>query len=138
MKHPRFAGNELTVEETEADGFIRIGVSYVFDDRADFDFDAEFLFDFADETSFEGFAWFDFAAGKLPEVWKMIIGPSLGDKQFSTLKDQRGGDIDGLQSKVSFQSGLSVTISNRICFPLGSTQNAPPFSKARICFGLAI
>jgi hypothetical protein len=92
-----FAGKQLAVEEAEADGFFRIGVSEVFDKFADANFDPEFFANFADEAGFERFAGFDFAAWKFPEIGQVIVGTALRDEEFAFVKNQRGGDVDRFQ-----------------------------------------
>ena len=89
-----FAGDQDAAVKAEADCFLGITVGEVFDKVADGNLDSEFFADFADEAGLEGFAGFDFAAGKLPKIRQMIVSAPLGDQKFTALENQRGGDID--------------------------------------------
>jgi hypothetical protein len=92
------AGDQATFEKAKPDRFFRIRVCQVLDERADKDFDFKLLTNFPDETRFERFTGFNLAAGKLPEIWKMIVRPPLRNQQPAIVKNQRSSDINRFQS----------------------------------------
>ena len=64
---PRLAGNQFADVEFQVDVFFAVSVQNFLKQFADFDFDAEFLAQFADEAMLGGFAGLTFAAGKFPK-----------------------------------------------------------------------
>jgi hypothetical protein len=66
LEQPWFTVYNRAIEEIQADGFRRIIVLDSEKLVLDSDFDAELFHDFTLKSSFQGFAGFDFAAGKLP------------------------------------------------------------------------
>lgn len=90
----RFAGQKPADEEFQADGFFGIVVDNFLKQFADGNFHAEFLADFADEALLKSFAGFQLAAGKFPQSAEMRFGVTSGDKQFSTAKNERGGNCE--------------------------------------------
>ena len=73
---------------------LRVMVEDVLQQGADLDFDAQFFAQFAVEALFKRFARFAFAAREFPKAAQRPAGQSPGNQQFSTAKNQAGGNFD--------------------------------------------
>jgi hypothetical protein len=57
--------------------------------------DAQLLMEFAAQTGFQPFAWFDFPSGKFPFECKIGIAPALADEPLAGTANEAGnhGDV---------------------------------------------
>ena len=89
-----FAENQFAGEKFQPDGLFGVGVRNFFKQATDFDFNVEFLAQFADEALLESFARLEFAAGKFPESAEVRAGMAPGDEKFAAMEDERGADFN--------------------------------------------
>ena len=90
----RFVIKPGAMEKLEPHSFFRIFVRDGFDEFPDFDFDAEFLHQFALQTFLGRFAGIHLAAGKFPKTAEMGFGMAKRDEKQSVTKNKSGGDFN--------------------------------------------
>ena len=90
----RFVRHPATTKEIQENGFFRIGMRYGLNQFKNFNFDSQFLTQFADQALFERFIRFAFATGKFPKPAEMRIRVALGDEKFAVAKNQASGNFN--------------------------------------------
>ena len=104
----RLTLTQPTEKEFQANGFFRVRMGYVFEQRTDFNLNTQFLVKFAGEATVEGFARFALATGEFPQAAEMSISVTLGDEEFAGTEDQASADFDDIAAhpKRASEDGL--------------------------------
>ena len=98
---PRLSLGQAAEEEFQVNGFFGVVVGDFLEQLAKRNLDAQFLAKLTHEALLDSFARFAFAAGKLPQTGHVSTGRTLGDKKFLSVKNQPGGNVDGLSGQCS-------------------------------------
>ena len=97
----RLALGQSAKEEFQVNGFPGVVVGDFLKRLAKSNLDAQFLAKLTHEALLDSFARLAFAAGKLPQTGHVSTGRTLGDKKFLSVKNQPGGNVDGLSGQCS-------------------------------------
>jgi len=112
----RLSTRNRAVEEMKFDGFRRVvmrdGEVFVVNVR----FDRELFAQLPSQRGFQRFSRFDLAARKLPEVWKMNVGGTLGEQDVIVSMNDGGGDNDHGNSVSNGCKALIVPVCLRSLF----------------------
>jgi len=98
---PRLTLGQAAEKEFQVNRSFGVIMGYLLERLAKRNLDAQFLAELAGEAILKALARLALAAGEFPQAGQVSTGGALGDKKFLSVKNQPGGNVDGLSGQYS-------------------------------------